>query len=356
MREVAVVSFAQAPSVRATAAENDVEQLVPVVTEAISRSGVPRERIGYTVSGSCDFLSGLPFAFVTALDAIGAWPPISESHVEMDGAFALYEAWVRLLHGDVDAALVYSFGKSSAGDVLDVMVLQLDPYFMAPLWPDPISLAALQARSYLAATGRTERDLAKVAVASRRAALKNPMAQVAGEFSVDELLAEPYLVSPLRRHDCPPISDCAAAVVLAAGDLARKVCKRPAWIRGIDHRIEPHALGSRELFRSASTRLAAERAGLFALPRAVEIAELHAPFSHQELILREALELGPEVVVNPSGGSLTANPIMVAGLIRIGETARRVMSGEADRAVAHATSGPCLQHNLVCLLAAEGAP
>jgi acetyl-CoA acetyltransferase len=82
----------------------------------------------------------------------------------------------------------------------------------------------------------------------------------------------------------------------------------------------------------------------------VDIAELHAPFSHQEIILREALGLGDEVVLNPSGGALGANPMMVAGLVRIGEAAARVMCGEAARAVAHATSGPCLQQNLVCVL------
>ena len=41
---------------------------------------------------------------------------------------------------------------------------------------------------------------------------------------------------------------------------------------------------------------------------------------------------------------------MSAGLIRIGEAAQRIRSGEARRAVAHATSGPCLQQNLVCVL------
>ena len=65
-------------------------------------------------------------------------------------------------------------------------------------------------------------------------------------------------------HDCPPISDGAAAVVLAAGDLARRVSQRPAWIRGIDHRIEPHALGLRDLTKSPSARLAAEKAGVAA--------------------------------------------------------------------------------------------
>ena len=82
----------------------------------------------------------------------------------------------------------------------------------------------------------------------------------------------------------------------------------------------------------------------------LDIAELHAPFTHQELILKEALELADDVKINPSGGALAANPIMVAGLARVGEASRQIQAGSARRAVAHATSGPCLQQNLVCVL------
>ena len=57
--------------------------------------------------------------------------------------------------------------------------------------------------------------------------------------------------------------------------------------------------------------------------------------------------------MNPSGGALSAHPLMAAGLTRIGEASKRIWDGSADRAVAHATSGPCLQQNLVCVL--EGA-
>ena len=350
MREVAIVSFAQAPNARREL-RNEVEILMPVVREAVERSGLPRTGIDFTCSGSTDFLQGQPFAFVLALDAAGAWPPIAESHVEMDGAWALYEAWVKIQTGEAETALVYSFGKSSPGDLPEVLALQLDPYVTAPLWPDAVSLAALQARAYLEHSGRSERDLAEVAVRSRRDGRTNRNTTVSGDFAIEKLLAEPYLVAPLRKHDCPPITDGAAAVVLAAGDRARSICERPAWIRGIDHRVEGHQLGARELWSSPSTRLAGEKAGVGRAP--VDLAELHAPFTHQEWILREALGLGDDVAINPSGGALCANPMMVAGLTRIGEAASRIHAGEARRAVAHATSGPCLQQNLVCVLEGE---
>ena len=220
---------------------NEVEILMPVVTEAVERSGLPRQEIGFTCSGSCDYLQGQPFAFVMALDAVGAWPPIRESHVEMDAAWALYEAWVKMQTGEVDSALVYGFSRSSMGDLPEVLTLQLDPYTVAPLWPTAIELAALQARALLDSGRADERAMAEVAVRSRRDAVQNPFAQVRGDFELEKLLAEPYLASPLRKHDCPPISDGASAMVLAVGDLARRLCERPAWIRGIDHRIEPQS-------------------------------------------------------------------------------------------------------------------
>lgn len=344
MKDVAVVSFAQW-SAREEPERNEVEMLIPVVADAIEQSGVGRKEIGFTCSGSCDYLAGAPFAFVMGLDAVGAWPPIRESHVEMDGAWALYEAWVRLQHGDLDSALVYSFGKSSLGDLPIVLSQQMDPYYVAPLWPDSVSIAALQARSWLDA-GHDEGEMAAVAARSRRDAKQNPWGVVQGDDDADALLREPYVVSPLRKHDIPPISDGATAMVLAVGDRAREVSDHPVWIRGIEHRIEAHGLGVRQLAQSPSTKAAGEKAGV----NGVDVAELHAPFSHQEPILRDALGLGDSVSINPSGGALTTNVVMAAGLTRIGEAAQRIVDGTAGRAVAHATSGPALQHNLVCVL------
>jgi len=90
-----------------------------------------------------------------------------------------------------------------------------------------------------------------------------------------------------------------------------------------------------------------------AAQRALDDAELSATFSHQEKLLREALGLGDRVEINPSGGALCANPVMAVGLARIAEAARAIRERGATRAVAHATSGQCLQQNLVCVL--EGA-
>ena len=155
---------------------------------------------------------------------------------------------------------------------------------------------------------------------------------------------------PLRKHDCAPVTDGAAAIVLAADDRARdRSADRPAWVTGLEHRVDAQTFGLRDLTRSPSTALAADALDL----DGIDTAELHAPFSHQELILRTELGLADDVAVNPSGGALAGNPMFAAGLVRIGEAARRVGTGTSDKALAHATSGPVLQQNLLCVLSSS---
>jgi acetyl-CoA acetyltransferase len=190
--------------------------------------------------------------------------------------------------------------------------------------------------------------MADVVARSRNNALNNPHAQLSGSVTAEQLLQEDCFVSPLRKHDCSPISDGAGAMIIATVEQAKAWGKPYVLISGIDHRIETHNLGMRDLTDSSSTRKAAEMAGMGNGP--VDVAELYAPFSHQEIILTRALGLGDETQVNPSGGVLAGNLMMTSGLSRIGEVFNRIIAGEAQRGVAHATSGPCLQHNLVTVL------
>jgi hypothetical protein len=291
-------------------ARNEVEMLLPVIHDALGKVGLTAQDIGFTVSGSSDYLQGFPFAFVGALDAVGAWPPIRESHVEMDGAFALAEAIEVLQHSSgrgasIDTALVYAFARPSRGELDRTLAIQLDPYSVAPLWPDARGLAGLQAQAM--------RD--------------------SGRFP--------------DVPDVTPtfVADGATAVVLAVGDRARELTKTPVWIRGIDHRIESPALGGRDLTRSVSTSTAAQHAGAVD----VDAAWLHVLYPHQELLLRDALGLVGQPVHAKAG------PMMVGGLERFASAAAAIAAGSAQRAIVHATSGPCLQQNLVALLEGEAA-
>lgn len=332
--DIAVVGWAQAEMVRNTEL-SETQLLLRAITDALTPIGLTRADVDFTCLGSCDYITGQAFSFVSNLDAIGAWPPKRDSHVEMDGAWAMYEAWLRLQEGDIDIAVVTGSGRSSTGNPALIYPMEMDPFFLAPIGADPVTFAALQARAVIAAGIADERRMAEVSVRSR------------GKGDVDQLLGNDYVRTPLRRHDLPPITDGAAAMVLARGDRAREIRERPAWITGLDHRTECHNPSFRALDDSPSTRIAAAAAGLGDGP--VEVAELQAAFTHEELLLRHVLGLGDDVVVNASGGALRSNPIMATGLCRVGHAADHVFGG-GTRALAHATSGPCLQQNLVCIL------
>ena len=352
MRDVAIISFVQSDCIRDVGSKNEVELIMPVVDKALANAGFSSaQEVDFTCSGSCDYQQGAAFAFVMGVDALGAVPPIKESHVEMDGAWALYESWLKIKMGHADTALVYGFGKSSPGQLSNVLSNQLDPYYYAPLGIDTISLAAMQARAMLDAGVISERDMAEVVARSRANAKSNPHAQLAGDYTVEQLLDEPMTYEPLRMHDCCPISDGAAAMVVCTVEKAKQLGKPYAVIRGVDHRIETHQFTLRDLTQSPSTEAAAKGAGV--ANGKVDVAEIYAPFSHQEIIVQRALGLDDNVEINPSGGVLAGNLFMASGLSRIGEVANRIMSGSCERGVAHATSGSCLQQNMVMVLEGE---
>ncbi|GAB5895577.1 thiolase domain-containing protein [Mycolicibacterium mageritense] len=347
-RDVAVVGFAHAPHVRRTdGTTNGVEMLMPCFAQLYAELGLQQTDIGFWCSGSSDYLAGRAFSFISAIDSIGAVPPINESHVEMDAAWALYEAYIKILTGEVDTALVYGFGKSSAGVLRRVLALQTDPYTVAPLWPDSVSMAGLQARFGLDAGKWTAEQMAQVALDSYAAGGRTDREDVTG--TVADLLDRPFFADPLRRHDIAPITDGAAAIVLAADDRARELRENPAWITGFEHRIETPVLGARDLTTSPSTAASAQVATGGDVS-SIEVAEIYAPFTHQQLILTEAIGLGENTKVNPSGGALAANPMFAAGLERVGFAAQHIFTGSAGRVLAHATSGPALQQNLVAVL------
>src|SRR3954451_9516608 len=190
--DIAVVGWAQTPMIRRTEL-SETQLLLDVITDALVPLALTRADVDFTCLGSCDYITGQAFSFVQNLDALGAWPPKQDSHVEMDGAWALYEAWLRLQHGDIEIAVVTGSGRSSTGDPTLIYPMEMDPFYLAPLGADPLTFAALEARAMIAAGITDEREMAEVAARSRRDALDNPDAQVRGDADVDALLAGDYV-------------------------------------------------------------------------------------------------------------------------------------------------------------------
>jgi acetyl-CoA acetyltransferase len=371
LRNVAVVGFAQAPIVDAEPHRTAPEMLYPVVKQALESCGVERKDIDYQCAGSSDYVDGRAFSFSQVLEVMGAWPPVQDSHVEMDAVWAAHLVWVKMQAFECDTAIVCGFGKVSEGSPPHVLNLQLDPFYHASLGLDHVSTSALQASAYMAAKGVDDAALAEVAARNRNAGAKNPDTQLRRPATAKELQATPWAVTPLREGYLPPIGETATCLVLAAEGKAEKMCDKPAWIHGVDHRIELQTIGARDLTRSASTGLAAKNAfdmaGLKST-READVVELGSATPVEELILRDALGLGAGLgaaggegpAVNPSGSPLCGNPLMNTGLLRLGEGFRQLSGRAGERAVAgarravvHASAGHCLQQNIVWVLGTE---
>jgi acetyl-CoA acetyltransferase len=360
MRRVGILSSARILSAR------DVTRTAPELVfhaarQAVADSGLRRGAIDLTVSGSSDVLDGRSFGFAHALEALGVHPATLESHLEMDGAWAAFYAYLKILSGEANRALVVAWGKCSEASLHHVTDSQLDPFCLAPLGLDHVTSAALQADEWMARTGATISVLDAIARRTQDHARRNASVRAV----VEETERDEAVASPLWRRHCARAADGACALVMVSEEAAPQDRKPVAWVRGADHRTETGAIGCRDLAALPSAVSAAARARAIAgwqKDAPLDVAELHARFAHQEAMLVEALGVGA-ATINPSGGALAADPMMATGLVRLAECALQVTSqaGEhqvpgARRGLAHATAGHALQQNLVWLLEGEGSP
>jgi acetyl-CoA C-acetyltransferase len=256
-----------------------------------------------------------------------------------------------------------------------------DPIFQRLLGLESVSSSALQASMYMERYGLTEEDFAKVSVKNHGNAKNNPLAHLPLDLTVDDVMGSEKIADPIKRLDCSPVSDGAAAIIIADEGHAGKAKTRPVWIKGVAHCSDEYFLGDRDLAEPKALRDAAKRAyamaGIADPIESLDVVELYDAFSYMEPLWLEGLGLcdpgeggklldkgitsmSGSLPVNPSGGVLSAHAMLVAGLARIiesvlqlrGEAGQRQVEG-ARTALAHGINGPCGQSHCVWILSNE---
>ncbi len=213
------------------------------------------------------------------------------------------------------------------------------------------------ARQHMRRFGTTQRQLAAVASKNHEHSQHNPLAQFRRPFTIEEILAAPPITYPLTLPMCSPISDGAAAAVLATDAAIRRF--------GLDRRraipllaavMQTGSDRSPEALDSHCTVLAAkrayERAGIG--PDDVSVAEVHDATAIGEIIQVENLglcpfgeggpmaergetRLGGRIPVNPSGGlESKGHPIGATGLGQIYELVTQLRGEAGPRQVENA--------------------
>jgi acetyl-CoA C-acetyltransferase len=378
--KVAILGSAQTKHESSKRDLHITQMIYQTVKAALKNAGMENDQIDTVVSASCDVLDGISIGNCFTCEAMGAFMK-EETRVEDDGIFAAIYAYMRIMAGQFDTALVLAYSKGSQVPPYYYSGLSCDPYYQRPLGLETDSLAALQCRTYMEAFNVSEADIASVSVKNRKNGANNPLALLQEERTLDQILDSPYVCDPLRKEMIFPQTDGACAIILGNEKIAAKSKNPPAWIRGAGFCTDSYYPGYRDLSRVKSAQQAAsttyEMAGVKNPLNDFDVAEISAPYAHQELMLTESLGFcspgegnvllkasatdwsGP-LPVNPSGGALCANPIIGTGLIRLAETALQVTGQAGKRQIddarlglAHGASGQCLQSNGLMVVSGE---
>jgi acetyl-CoA acetyltransferase len=207
-------------------------------------------------------------------------------------------------------------------------------------------------KEYMSRSGATTEQFAKVAVKNQHNGALNPRAQYGGEITVDEVISSREIVWPLTLLMCSPLSDGAAATVLASARGRRRLNGRTAprvrasvVVSGNRHdKADPRA-GS----AGRASALAYETAGIG--PDELDCLEVHDATAPAELIAYEQIGLaapgqGPELIesgatsldgrlpVNTSGGLLSkGHPIGATGIAQLCEATWQLRGDAGPRQV-----------------------
>ncbi len=222
-------------------------------------------------------------------------------------------------------------------------------------------LYAMMARVHMHRYGTTRKQLAEVAVKNHLHGSMNPLAQFPAKVTPEQVMESVLVADPLRILDCSPITDGAAAVILAPLDLARKLTKEPiVRVAASAHATDAIALHDREdLCWIGSTAKAAElaykQAG--AGPSDLSFCEVHDCFTIAEVMVTEALglvdrgkggaaaesgytSLGGKIPINTSGGLKSkGHPVGATGVAQIREAVLQLRGDCGDRQVKNARRG-----------------
>jgi acetyl-CoA acetyltransferase len=281
-------------------------------------------------------------------------------------ASAFHLGWQAVAYGVHDVVLCVgaeklthpdpSVGLAAIGTAVDVEA-RAEMAAAMGTEPDPkrsffMDIYAAMTKEYMSRSGAKVEHFADVVVKNQHNGALNPRAQYGAELTVDDVLAAREIVWPLTLLMCSPISDGAAAIVLASSRARRRLNARPGprvrasvVVSGNRHDSGDPRAGS----TGRAAALAYEVAGIG--PDELDCAELHDATAPAELMAYEQVAFaspgeGPELIesgqtklggrlpVNTSGGLLAkGHPIGATGIAQLCEATWQLRNEAGPRQV-----------------------
>jgi acetyl-CoA acetyltransferase len=165
-------------------------------------------------------------------------------------------------------------------------------------FPQPVYFATI-ARRHMHEYGTREAQLGAIAVACRRHASGHPGAVLRGKpLSLDDYLARPMLVDPLRVEDCCLVSDGGAAYVMTSPERARDARRPPVWVLGVGEGRSATGTYWSQQAAFTSTPQVFSAPAAFAMagirPADVDVLALYDPFTIVALMQLEDMGFCPK--------------------------------------------------------------
>lgn len=214
---------------------------------------------------------------------------------DASGGLALRQAYMAVASGIHD--VVIAAGAEKVTDVgsdvaMDILSSSADREWEGFVGANIPSLYAMIARLHMEKYGTSPEDLARVSVKNHKNATMNPKAQFKREITLDVAIKSPFVAEPLRLFDCAPVSDGAAAVILADEKTAREYTDTPVYISACAQASDYLSLQCRKDFVTMNSvvhaaRSAYKQAGI--TPKDIDVAEVHDSFTIAEIIAYEDL-------------------------------------------------------------------
>jgi acetyl-CoA C-acetyltransferase len=284
-------------------ADETLESLiVQVATEAITNAGIEPGQVDEIFLGQ--FNSGMmPLAFPSSLalqvsDQLANVPATRVENACASGSAAFQQGTKSLLAGTAKTVLVIGAEKMThaGADVVGAGLLGAD-YDMAGKASTTgfTGLFAEVAKHYEKRYGSVSDVLGSIAAKNHRNGVDNPYAQLrkdlGEEFCRTVSDKNPMVADPLRRTDCSPVSDGAAAVVLST--VATGAATAPVRLAGFGHANDFFPAARRDPVAFNATRVSWQRALAMAGVGIDELdfAEVHDCFTIAELLMYEAMGL-----------------------------------------------------------------
>jgi len=283
------------------------------------------------------------------------------------GGLALRMGALAIASGHADivvAAGVEKMTDVSAQAATDMLTAAADREWEGAVGATFPGLYAMIAQRHIHEYGTTREQLASVAVKNHHNATMNPKAQYQNEITIEAVLRSTMIADPLHILDCSPITDGAAAVVLASAEIARKYTDTPIYIKASAQASDTITVHDRaDITTLAATKAAASRAYKMAgmTPEDIDFVEVHDCFTIAEICAIEDLgffskgtggkvteegvtAIGSDLPVNPSGGlKACGHPVGATGIKQVVEIAQQ-LRGEAGRRQVEGEIG--MTHNI----------